>query len=170
MQNAYHMVTMATPHSCQRQNLGDYLEHYYSEGYTICPVRPYGKPEFNQLLRYIAEIKYGSSRIYRLIIISVCQIEFMWSTFKIFCNTPLSSKKWTFSKIVTLLHTMAFCQKSTWLRPYLKFIFKNYMQFAFKWDQKRNIWYRITWLPGNWKSACVIESGNFASKTVLGIG
>ena len=58
----------------------------------------YGKPEFNQSPRHIAEIKYGSSRIYRLKIISVCQIEFMWSTFKVFCDTPLSSKKWPVSK------------------------------------------------------------------------
>ena len=37
--------------------------HYYSEGYTICPVRPYGKTEFNQSPRYIIEIKYGACKM-----------------------------------------------------------------------------------------------------------
>ena len=32
----------------------------------------------------------------------------------------------------------------TWLTPCLSFIFINYMQFAFKWDQKLNIWCRFS--------------------------
>ena len=37
MQNAYHMVTMATPHSCQRQNLGDYLDTTTRRGTQFVP-------------------------------------------------------------------------------------------------------------------------------------
>ena len=52
-----------------------------------------------------------------------------------------------------------FCQKSTWLTSCLLFIFLNYIQFAFKWDQTLNIWCRNFWCEARLNTAMSKSAG-----------